>query len=99
MQTDVCHSFTKSHSLSAKLLVLAYRYATAGTEATLLLVSVALVPRALTVASDYLYPAFLRATTTAYTQVRSSLRLPGYVDLPAPTSLCWLLPAGYHVWT
>ena len=46
------------------------RYATAGTEAAILLVSVSLVPRVLTVAFDYLLPAFYRATTKAYTQVR-----------------------------
>jgi hypothetical protein len=44
------------------------RYATAGTDTALLLVSAALVPRFITFGTDYVLPAMLRRTTKAYTQ-------------------------------
>ena len=44
------------------------RYATAGSDATLLLVSAAIVPRITSFAVYYLLPAFTRATTQSFSQ-------------------------------
>ena len=58
------------------------RYATAGTDAVILLLSSALVPRLLYFAFDYLLPAFWRLVTKPYTMEHyNSLQLNGEFNL------------------